>query len=85
MANKAVATLKGWLTKIPIKAPWKVGLGHTTTYRSWSLYLVHLIMERKFKLLNDRCPIILETEKLQGCLWKCKDLPASGAWCGFIA
>ncbi|EIE25146.1 hypothetical protein COCSUDRAFT_52776 [Coccomyxa subellipsoidea C-169] len=24
MANKAVATLKGWLTKLPIKAPWKV-------------------------------------------------------------
>lgn len=25
MASKAVATLKGWLTKFPIKAPWKVG------------------------------------------------------------
>ncbi|CAL8461889.1 g1420 [Coccomyxa elongata] len=36
MANKALSTLKGWLSKVPIKAPWKmIGVASSPEFQDY--------------------------------------------------
>jgi len=56
MADKAISTVRSWLSKLNIKAPWRVSLRHVKSLSS--LRALHMIRAACLLVLQDGAAVL---------------------------